>query len=122
LSYPIYRFLHQEGCTLGLDPWNPFRLGEGEGKDAFEGDAAVPWRLVRKTPSSTWADLGFDPPQVRIFNCFAYLLSLGFKEGNLLPRGAARFFLDLDRLSGAAAGGLGLRALLTWNRLRSVHP
>ena len=39
LSFPIYRWLHEEGCTLGLDPWDPFALKEGETKIAFEGDA-----------------------------------------------------------------------------------
>ena len=24
LSYPVYRFFHQEGCTINLDPWDPF--------------------------------------------------------------------------------------------------
>ena len=36
----IYRFLHQEECRLGVDPWNPF---PGPDKDSFDGDAAVPW-------------------------------------------------------------------------------
>ena len=44
-SYPIYRFAHQEGCTLGIDRRRPFRSGTE--KDAFEGDGALPWRIVR---------------------------------------------------------------------------
>ena len=52
VSYPIYRFVHQEGCTLGIDPWDPF--GAAAGKDAFEGDGALPWRIVRSTSEAEW--------------------------------------------------------------------
>ncbi len=116
LSYPIYRWLHREGCTLRLDPWNPFRLAEGTGKDAFEGDAAVVWRLVRKTPPARWRSFGFDPPQIRVLNAFAYLLSLGFQPRSLLPRRAAPWLLGLDRRLGRAARFLGVRALALWEK------
>jgi ubiquinone/menaquinone biosynthesis C-methylase UbiE len=33
LSYPIYRWLHPEGCDLRLDPWRPF--AKGAAKEAF---------------------------------------------------------------------------------------
>ena len=59
-SYPIYRFLHQEGCTLGLDPWRPF--GDALDKPAFDGDAAVVPGLVRQTPAERWRELGLGPP------------------------------------------------------------
>src|SRR4029078_4803165 len=36
LSYPVYRWLHQEGCTLGLDPWQPF--GANGAKAPMDGD------------------------------------------------------------------------------------
>ena len=60
LSFPIYRWLHEEGCTLGLDPWHPFGVSSAR-KDAFAGDAAVVWRLVRDTPDVRWREMGFDP-------------------------------------------------------------
>ena len=43
LSWPIYRFLHEEDCRLGVDPWRPFPAD----KAGFDGDAALPWRIVR---------------------------------------------------------------------------
>ena len=49
-SFPIYRWLHQEGCRLDLDPWDPFGLGTLTSKEAFQGDGAVVWRLARTTP------------------------------------------------------------------------
>ena len=115
LSFPIYRWLHQEGCTLGLDPWDPFGVGEGT-KDAFEGDAAVVWSLVRRTSAARWKELGWKPPRVRVLNAFAYLLSLGFKKGSLLPPGFAPAVQALDGALGFAAPLLGLRVLAVWEK------
>jgi SAM-dependent methyltransferase len=116
LSFPIYRWLHEEGCRLGLDPWDPFRLEGANAKAAFEGDAAVVRRLVGTTPPEEWKSLGFHPPRVRVLNGFAYLLSLGFKPASLLSRAAAPFFLRLDERLGGAAPLLGMRALVVWER------
>jgi SAM-dependent methyltransferase len=116
LSFPIYRWLHEEGCTLGLNPWDPFHLKEGETKKAFQGDAAVVRRLLVETSAREWQSLGFRPPRRRILNGFAYLLSLGFKKGSLLPRRATPFFLGLDQRLRSAAPLLGMRALVVWER------
>jgi SAM-dependent methyltransferase len=113
LSFPVYRWLHQEGCSPGLDPWDPFGVGEGT-KDAFDGDAAVVWSLVRRTSASRWRELGFEPPRVRVLNAFAYLLSLGFKKGSLLPLGLLRPVQALDDVLAFAAPLLGLRVLLVF--------
>ena len=56
-SYPIYRWLHQEGCTLASTV-GPFGRDAASGKDPFRGDAAVLWRLVKGTPprgGGSWA-------------------------------------------------------------------
>lgn len=112
-SFPVYRLFHQEGCTLGLDPWDPFGIGEGA-KDAFQGDAAVVWALVRRTRAETWADLGFQPPEVRVLNGFAYLLSLGFKRASLLPRGGVRPLQAIDHALRGLAPLLGMRVQAVW--------
>ena len=116
-SYPIYRFLHQEGCRLGIDPWEPF--GPGPGKDAFEGDGALPWKLLRSTGADGWRALGFEPPAVRILNGFAYLASLGLKPKSLLPAPLAGPLLALDHGLRRLAPWLGIRALLVWRRATS---
>ncbi|HEY7410135.1 MAG TPA: class I SAM-dependent methyltransferase [Vicinamibacteria bacterium] len=112
LSYPVFRWFHREGCTLGIDPWRPF--GDA-GKDAFDGDAALPRALVQG-----WRDraggLGFHAPQVRVLNGFAYLLSLGYQGPSLLPPWAAPALMRLDRWLAPAARWLGVRGLLTWER------
>jgi SAM-dependent methyltransferase len=111
LSYPIYRWLHQEGCDLSLDPWSPFPTAS---KDPFDGDGALPWRLLKVTPWSRWGALGLAPPHGTPLNAFAYLLSLGFKRGSLLPAAAAPAFQALDRRTAILARWMGMRALIRW--------
>jgi SAM-dependent methyltransferase len=113
LSWPVFRFLHHESCRLGIDPWRPF---PSDDKDSFEGDAAVPWRLVRDTDAERWRALGFEPPCVRPLNGFAYLLSGGFRARSLLPSRLAPGVLALDRVSSALAPWTGLRATLVWRK------
>lgn len=113
-SYPVYRWLHQEGCRPGVDPWRPF--GDRREKEAFEGDNGILTRLVRVTPAERWRSLGFRPPQLVLLNGFAYLLSLGFREGSLLPSRLAPLLLALDRRAAPLASLLGMRALAFWDR------
>jgi SAM-dependent methyltransferase len=114
LSFPVYRWLHQEGCRPRLDPWQPF--GDVEGKDAFQGDAAVVWRLVRCTTPERWQELGFDPPQATPQNAFAYLPSLGFRPRSLLPRWLVKPLQALDSGLGRLAPVTGLRARVVWRK------
>lgn len=113
LSYPVYRFAHQEGCTLGLDPERPF---PEEGKDVFDGDAAVVRRLVKDTPEARWRELGLAPPRVELINTFAYLPSLGFRPRSLLPGALLRPLLALDRATAPLAPLTAFRALAVWTR------
>jgi SAM-dependent methyltransferase len=113
LSWPIYRFLHEEDCNLGVDPWRPF---PDPGKQSFDGDAAVPWRLVRETPAGRWRELGFEPPRLVRLNTFAYLLSLGFKPRSLLPAALVGPLTAFDRWSAALAPLLALRGLVVWEK------
>lgn len=113
-SYPIYRWLHHEGCTLHLDPWHPFG-GNGD-KDPSAGDAAVVWGLVRGTPEAEWRRLGFRAPRCTLLNGFAYLASLGFQRWSLLPRRLAPSLLRLDAAARALAPLMGVRVLAVWER------
>ena len=61
LSWPIYRFLHEEDCRLGVDAWRPF---PGPEKASFDGDAAVPWRIVRDAGAADWRRFGLGSPRV----------------------------------------------------------
>jgi SAM-dependent methyltransferase len=114
LSYPVYRWLHHERCRLRLDPWDAF--ADLPTKDAFEGDSGLVRALADRTAPAVWRDLGLSPPHVDLLNGFAYLLSLGFKSGRLLPMAATRPMIRLDAALAGWAGWLGLRARLVWKR------
>lgn len=122
LSYPVYRLTHPEGCTLHLDPWNPFGAERSADKQPMRGDNAVAWRLVRSVPAARWRELGFRQPTVALFSGLAYLLSLGFRGPSLLPRSFAPLLIEVDRLLAPLAAGLGLRALIQWRRGAGDEP
>ena len=112
LSWPIYRFLHEEDCRLGVDPWRPF---PGD-KAGFDGDAALPWRIVQDAREADWRRFGLSPPRVRRLNAFAYLLSLGFRQASLLPVFLAGAAQSLDRWSAPLAPLTALRAFIGWDK------
>jgi SAM-dependent methyltransferase len=115
LGWVVYRFFHQEDCRLRVDGWDPF---PGGGKDSFDGNAAIPWRLFRDTPAWEWRRLGFEPPRRRRLNAWPYLLSLGFRRRSLLPSSLVGTLLALDRCSGFLSPLLALRAFLAWETAR----
>lgn len=113
MSWLVYRFFHQEDCRVSADPWRPFPPGA---KDSFDGNATVPWQLVRDTPPEGWRALGLSPPRVRRVNAFAYLLTLGFRPRSLLPETAAAHAMAVDAHTGWLAPLTALRAELCWER------
>jgi SAM-dependent methyltransferase len=117
MSYPIYRWLHEEGCDLGIDPWDPFPASAGA-KEAFEGNGALTWRVVRSGDERQWAGMGLGPPRVRRINAFGYLLSLGFRKRSLLPARLAPLVRRIDDLAGPLAPLTAMRALVVWDRLQ----
>ena len=60
LSFPVYRFLHEERCDLAVDP-----LAEAvaSGGDPFDGNQAIPTHPVRRAagPSSPAASRSLPP-------------------------------------------------------------
>lgn len=117
LSYPIYRWLHEEGCDLGIDPWDPFPQ-RGAAKEAFEGNGALAWRVVRSGAASQWAGLGLGPPRVHRINAFGYLLTLGFGERSWLPKSLVPLSRRIDELTRPISSLTAMRALVVWGRLQ----
>lgn len=115
MSYPIYRWLHEEGCDLGIDPWDPFAASAGA-KDAFEGNGALTWRIVRSGDRAEWARMGLGRPSVRRINAFGYLLSLGFRKRSLLPEALVPMARRIDDLTRPLAPLTAMRALVVWER------
>ena len=116
MSYPIYRWFHEEGCDLGIDPWDPFPASAGA-KEAFEGNGALTWRVVRSGDARQWAAMGLGPPRVRAINAFGYLLTLGFRKGSLLPKGLVPLAHRIDDLTRVLAPVTAMRAKVVWERL-----
>lgn len=115
LSFVIYRFFHQEGCSFS-DPWQPFAATGDTNKAAFDGNAAVLNLLVRRTPAEVWPALGFAPPRVEPLNGLAYLLTLGFRPASLLPAATAPAMIRLDRWLRPLASLIAMRVAAVWMR------
>ena len=114
LSYPIYRWLHEEGCDLGIDPWEPFGAGP---KEAFDGNGALAWRLARGGGGDeAWRRMGLRAPRVRRINAFGYLFSLGFKPRSLLPLPLAPLARRVDEWTRPLASLAAMRALIVWEK------
>jgi len=115
MSYPIYRWLHEEGCDLRIDPWDPFAARAGA-KEAFEGNGALAWRVVRGGDEEAWRQMGLRPPRVRRINAFGYLLSLGFRRGSLLPKRLAPLARRIDDATRLLAPLTAMRAMIVWQK------
>lgn len=119
LSYPIYRWFHQEGCDLSRDVNAPFGRGT---KAAYDGDAGLTTLVCRKVAHPEWGKLGLSPPRIRPFNDFAYLTTRGFGAGPDAPGAVfAATRAVLDGLLSPLSPILGLRALIEWTR-RAAPP
>ena len=129
LSFPVYRFLHEEDCVLGVDPLAPTMVrGDGAGSpapepgddhhDPFLGNQAIPTvlfgrqraELLRRFPelSLTHFERLAGP---------AYPASGGF-SGRALPGPIFRALLALeDRLPEVAFRLIGFRLLAVLERV-----
>jgi SAM-dependent methyltransferase len=115
LSFPIYRFLHEEGCDLSVDP-----LAEvvAPGDDPFEGNQAIPTRLFGRHR----AELARRFPQLRLIKVErlagpAYPASGGFSGRPLLPGPLFRALLAVeDRLPAVVFRLIGFRLLAVLER------
>jgi SAM-dependent methyltransferase len=81
----IYTYLHQEECNLEIEPWLDLSQFD-KAKNAFDGNAAIPYVLLSKGKNFVKESL----PELRLqslqpFSFITYLLSGGFKTFNLLP-------------------------------------
>lgn len=114
-SYPIYRWLHQEDCDSSINEWHPFERANG--KAAFDGNAAIPGCLVKRTMDERWTSFALARPTVERMNAFPYLLSLGFRPSSLLPAALVGLLLGFDRATGPLSHLTAMRATLQWRRL-----
>jgi len=111
-SFVIYRYLHQEDCDLSVNPYEVSNPDGAAAKKAFDGNQAVPYLLFG--PRNRAKTLAF-VPQLKLamldqFCLFAYLLSFGFKDVNLLPEFIYPDLAEFERLT-----------LPLWRRIASLR-
>lgn len=109
-SYVLYRYFHHEDCSLGIDLRRPF---DGVGKRAFDGNAAIPFKLLRHCNAlgRAWRLLDAAP-----FLGLPYLATLGFKRARPMPRPVADVARMCDRVLSPLKPWASTRILIVWER------
>jgi SAM-dependent methyltransferase len=113
-SYLLYRFFHQEDCSLAIDLQHPF--GELE-KRAFDGNVAIPFKILKQGKIVT--------PSLRLvradpFIGLPYLATLGFRTARSIPQRLVDIARFGERLLCPLKRVLATRILIVWERIR-VH-
>ena len=84
LSYPVYRFLHQEGMKWNTDP---FLEQSSQRKEPFEGNQAIPTLIFRKQKRKFLQTFPrFKILREETIDIFLYPLSGGFQHRSLCPK------------------------------------
>jgi SAM-dependent methyltransferase len=109
-SYLLYRYLHHEDCTLRIDLRRPF---DPTRKKAFDGNAAIPYKLVRYYARK--------PGTLRLarlerFLGLPYLATFGFKRTHPLPWRLIRAARSCEKMLGPIGRWNATRALLVWEK------
>jgi SAM-dependent methyltransferase len=97
LSFPFYRYMHQEPADLRADPFRP--VNTRVDKDPWDSNQAIPTLLfarerntsevLRRVPNLKLAKLDW-------LSVIAYPLSGGFKNWCLVPAGAAEWLIRME--------------------------
>jgi len=98
LSYPFYRYLHQEPADLAADPFAASVLREA-GRDPFDSNQAIPTLLFDR--ASNLAELHRRVPELSLQSVdwlalASYPLSGGFKPWGLIPEACVRPLIRLE--------------------------
>ena len=110
-SYILYRYFHHEDCALSIDIAEPF---SSTGKQAFDGNAAIPFQLVRRLRSSPPA--GLKLVRCEPFLGLAYLATMGFKLKRSMPSALIRLADGCERIAGPLGRLASTRVLLVWEK------
>jgi SAM-dependent methyltransferase len=113
LSFPIYRWFHEERLDMSVDP-----LAETTPGDPFDANQAIPTLLLQRVPQ----ELARRFPALRLLRLerlagFAYPASGGFSRGPLLPMSLWKALVALeDHLPAAVFRLIGFRLLAVLER------
>jgi SAM-dependent methyltransferase len=114
LSYPVYKFLHEEPVDMGADPLAP---AGSAARDPFDSNQAIPTTLFARAPGRAAFARAFPTLEVLAVERLAgpsYPASGGFSRGPLLPGVVWRALHAVEaRLPEPFFGVLGFRMLVT---------
>jgi SAM-dependent methyltransferase len=110
-SYILYRYFHHEDCTLGIDISRPF---DSVGKQAFDGNATIPFKLVGHYERQGDAPLRL--VACKPFLGLPYLATLGFKRTKPMPSAVLRMARACEGMLGPVGRWNATRTLLIWEK------
>lgn len=116
----VYTYLHQEECNLKVRPWHEADDQFEDNKNAFDGNAAIPYLVLTDGAGALEHVL----PELRLvlverISLFTYLLSFGFKPVNLLPMALYEPLYALEEKTRSLWTRLAaLRAVIVWKKER----
>ena len=109
-SYLLYRYFHHEDCFLKVDLRRPFN---DLGKKAFDGNAAIPFRLLKqfKAGVPSLHLIQADP-----FLGMPYLATLGFRSARPIPQLMIRIAEVCERLLSPVKNFGATRIHVVWEK------
>jgi SAM-dependent methyltransferase len=117
LSYPVYKFFHEEPVDMRADPLAPTSLDRRDARDPFDSNQAIPTTLFARARGRAAFARAFPSLEVRAVQRLAgpsYPASGGFSRGPLLPRSVWGALHALEtRLPEPLYRALGFRMLVT---------
>jgi SAM-dependent methyltransferase len=113
MSYPVYKFMHEEPVEMFVDPLNP--AAKMSGNDPFDSNQAIPTILFGRSRAVFEREFPmFEVRSVERLAGLSYPASGGFSRGPLLPQALWNALHGLEaRLPAAAFRLLGFRLLVT---------
>jgi SAM-dependent methyltransferase len=110
-SYVLYHYFHHEDCRLHIDLPDPF---SSTSKNAFDGNSAIPYNIVRHHSRATERPL--ELVQVQPFLGLPYLATLGFKRARPMPPFVVNVSQTCEKVLGPFGRWNATRALLVWEK------
>ncbi|MFQ5521916.1 MAG: hypothetical protein ACE5FK_10990, partial [Candidatus Methylomirabilia bacterium] len=109
-SFMLYRYLHHEGCRLGVDLARPFAE---ERKAALDGNPAIPYLMLRQVHQGTTP---MRLVRLETFVGLPYLVTFGFKRARPVPGPLVRLAHAAEPAVHPLRRILATRALLVLER------
>ena len=109
----VYRLLHQEDVDFGVDVFQEDGWEQGDAKNPFDGNMAIPTALFLRNSEQLAARFPDFPVILKNYSdYFVYPLSGGFDHVALIPRSCLPFCREIERLLHPLGSLLAYRMLV----------